>query len=89
MDEQRCLRAFRDLARRLEIDIRHTADGTSGLCTIRGSQVLFLDRDMPSDAQIRLFVREFRTLDLTGYHVVPLIRGLLGEDQDDHGWNSD
>ncbi len=78
MDDSVTIREFERLARRLGIEIRYTPGGPSGLCTVKGKQVLFVDRDLEKKACVNLFVREFKTLDLEGIFVVPLIRKLLG-----------
>ena len=88
MDDERCLDACRDLAKRLGIGIRYIGSGNSGLCTVRGKRVFFLNRTHGPHAQARAFVRDLRTLDLDGYFIVPALRDLL-EDDDDSDWNAD
>ena len=80
MDDAITIREFERLAQRLSIDIRYTYGGPSGLCTIKGSRVLFIDRGVDIKSRIQIFIREFKTLDLEGVFVVPLIRKLLGID---------
>lgn len=77
MDDSITIREFERLAHRLGIEIRYLAGGPSGLCTLRGKRVLFVDRGLDTKLQIDLFVREFKTLDLEGIFIVPLIRELL------------
>ena len=85
MDSALIQREFENLTRRLEIDIRYTAGGPSGLCMIKGRQVMFIDRNLGSDARVKIFADAFRSLDLSGYFVVPVIRRLIGEEADDFG----
>ena len=91
MDEQRCLSDFKELARRMDIEIRYTAEGPSGLCTLKGTRVFFLNRNLEVHEQIQAFVRDFKTLDLEGCFVVPVIRELLGRENDEEniGWEAD
>ena len=86
MDDSVIIREFERLARRLGIDIRYTYGGPSGLCTVKGTRVLFIDRNTDIKSRIQLFTHEFNTLDLHGIFVVPLIRKLLRmEDEDFEG----
>ncbi|MFC1606821.1 hypothetical protein ACFL47_02530 [Candidatus Latescibacterota bacterium] len=85
MDNALIQREFEKLTRRLGIDVRYTTGGPSGLCIIKGKQVMFVDRNLGSDARIKIFTDAFRSLDLSGYFVVPVIRRLLGEDANDFG----
>jgi len=91
MNEERCLSEFRELARRMGIVIRYTGEGPSGLCTVKGDRIFFLNRNLEVREQIRAFVRDFRTLDLEGCFIVPVIRDLLGRENDEAntGWEAD
>ena len=80
MDDAVILKEFEKLARRLGMEIRYTTGGPSGLCAVKGKQILFIDRSLDSAARIDMLVREFRTLDLEGMFVVPLIRRLLDDE---------
>ena len=83
MDDSVTLREFERLAQRLGIAIKYTHEGPSGLCTVKGNRVLYFDRTLDSESRIKIFVREFTTIDLSRYYVVPLIRKLLGiEDEE-------
>ena len=86
MDESGCIREFEKLAKRMGIELRYTAEGPSGLCTVRGKQELFIDRSLGERSKLDMFIREFRMVDLTGYFVVPVIRELLGKDQAGNDW---
>lgn len=86
MDETICLREFKDLAARLGIEIRYIDEGPSGLCTIKGNRVMFIDRNLDKRSQLDLFVRDFKTLDLEGFFVVPIIRKLLGMEHEESEW---
>ncbi len=83
MDDSVTLREFERLAQRLDITIKYTREGPSGLCTVRGTRVLYIDRTLDSESRIKIFIREFTTIDLSGYYVVPLIRKLLGTEDDE------
>ena len=86
MDDSSCVREFEKLAKRMGIELRYTAEGPSGLCTVRGERLLYIDRSMGDRARLAMYVREFRSIDLSGYFVVPVIRELLGKDQADSDW---
>lgn len=86
MDEAVYIREFENLAQRLGIEIRYLEDGPSGLCTVKGSRVMFINRALDKKAQLELFVRDFRTLDLEDYFVVPIIRKLLGLEGEKSDW---
>lgn len=86
MNDAGCIREFEKLAKRMGIEFRYTAEGPSGLCAVRGKQVMFIDRSMDDHSRLRLYIREFRSIDLTGYFVVPVIRELLGKGQADGDW---
>jgi len=86
MDARIIKAEFEKLARQLGVEIRYTDGGPSGLCTVKGGQVLFLDKMLDTANQIEVYVREFRTLDLEGVFVVPIIRRLLGLDSDNTEW---
>ena len=86
MDDSGCIREFEKLAKRMGIELRYNAEGPSGLCTVRGKQVLFIDRILGCRSKLDIYIREFRSIDLTGYFVVPVIRELLGKDQAGNGW---
>ena len=80
MDDSIVIREFERLAQQFGIEIRYTIEGPSGLCTVKGKQVLFVDRSLDKESRINLFKHEFETLDLEGVFVVPLIRRLLGKE---------
>lgn len=86
MDAELCKVEFMKLAHRLGIEIRYTSDGPSGLCTIKGEQVLFIDKALSAEGQISMFVREFKSLELDGIFLVPVIRKLLGLDNETTDW---
>ena len=78
MDETVCLKEFEKLAHRVGIEIRYTKGGPSGLCMVKGDNILFIDNTLDKRGQIDVFVREFSVLDMEGIFVVPVIRRLLG-----------
>ncbi|MCE5251565.1 hypothetical protein LLG96_15250 [bacterium] len=86
MDDSVTVREFELLAHRLGIEIRCTADGPSGLCTLKGKKVFFIERGLDLSSRVSLFVREFKTLDLDGIFVVPLIRKLLDLHDESQDW---
>ncbi len=82
MDDSVIVGEFEKLAGQLGIEIRYTAGGPSGLCTVKSSRVLFIDRNLDKKSRIDLFVREFKNLELESVFIVPLIRRLLGLEED-------
>ena len=86
MDDTVYIKEFENLAQHLGIEIRYLEEGPTGLCTIKGSRVMFIDRTLDKKAQLELFVRDFRTLDLEGYFIVPVIRRLLGLEGEKSDW---
>ena len=86
MDDSVTIREFEHLAHRLGIEIRYTGDGPSGLCTLKGKKVLFIERGLDMSSRVALFVREFKALDLEGIFVVPLIRRLLDLHDQSQNW---
>ncbi len=86
MNETLCIQEFKKLAARFGIDIRYNSDGPSGLCTVKGKRVLFIEKNLDGRTQLDVFVRDFKTLDLEGFFVVPVIRRLLGMDGDNEDW---
>lgn len=68
---------FKKLAERLGIELRYLEEGPSGLCTLKGKRIMFIDKSLDSSEQVELFVREFRDIDVEGIFVVPVIRRLL------------
>ncbi|MBT4484649.1 MAG: hypothetical protein HOC71_13340 [Candidatus Latescibacteria bacterium] len=86
MDDAVIITEFEKLARRLGIVIRYNIDGPSGLCTVKGERLMFIDRTLNRNVKIDLYVREFKTLDLEGIFVVPIIRRLLGLENDTSEW---
>ena len=86
MDDAGCVREFEKLAKRMGIELRYNTDGPSGLCTVHGKHIMFIDRSMDDYAKLRMYIREFRSIDLSGYFVVPIIRDLLGKDRAEGDW---
>jgi len=81
MDSAVIIREFEHLAHRLGIEVRYTPGGPSGLCTIKGKQILFIDSGLGASSRVELYVREFKNLKLDGIFVVPLLRNLLGREE--------
>ena len=86
MDETVYINEFENLAQRLGIEIRYLDGGPSGLCTVKGNRVMFIDRTLDKYTQLELFVRDFKTLDLEEFFVVPVIRKLLGMEGAKSDW---
>ncbi|MFC1538270.1 hypothetical protein ACFL6H_02510 [Candidatus Latescibacterota bacterium] len=86
MNEALCLQEFKNLAARLKIEIRYIHEGPSGLCTVKGSKVMFIDKSLDRRSQLDIFIRDFKTLDLEGFFIVPIIRRLLGLENEDSDW---
>jgi hypothetical protein len=83
MDEAHCAGEFIKLAKRLGIEIRQTTDGPSGLCTIKGKRVFFIDKSMNLKSLISLFASELKTLDTLGdVFIVPMLRKQMGIEDD-------
>ena len=83
MDESVCVREFENLAMRLGIEIRYITEGPSGLCTIKGNHVMFVDKTLDDRAILDVFVRDFKGIDLGRFFVVPVIRELLDRENED------
>jgi len=86
MNANLCRSEFEKLAQRLGIEIQYVPGVPSGLCTVKGKRVLYIDRNLDPRDRIDIFVREFKALDLEGIFVVPLIRKLLGMEDADETW---
>ena len=80
MDSAVIVREYEQLSRRLGIEIRYTVSGPSGLCTIKGKRVLFIEKGLGMVSRADLFTHAFRDIDLSGMFVVPVIRRLLNKD---------
>ena len=81
MEDRIILREFERLAGMAGIRIRHTNEHLSGVCTIKGKQVIFIDNALDERQKINIFTSSFRSIDLDGVFVVPVIRRLLGGDE--------
>ena len=77
MNDEVVVGEFKKLAERLGIELRYLEEGLSGLCTLKGKRIMFIDKALDSSEQVELFVREFRDIDVEGIFVVPVIRRLL------------
>ncbi len=86
MDDAACVREFERLAERLGIDIRIVSDARSGLCTVKGRMILFLEKGLDSAGKLEVFAREFRKLDLGGMFIIPAIKRHLGMDDERADW---
>lgn len=87
MDDTRILAECERLAHRLGITVRTVRGGPEGLCTIHGERVLFLDPAGDTRSLIDVYVRAFKSLDLGGLFVAPVLRRLMGGmDGDPDGW---
>ncbi|MBN1294665.1 MAG: hypothetical protein JXB48_22710 [Candidatus Latescibacteria bacterium] len=82
MDDSIAVREFERLAKRLGIEIRYTCGGPSGMCTIKGKPVMFLDRNLDTGSKLRHFITGFKSVDLEGIFVVPIIRKMLYPEDD-------
>jgi len=86
MDEIVYIGEFENLAKRIGVEIRYLDGGPSGLCVVKGKRVMFIDRTLDKKSQLELFVQDFKTLDLEGYFIVPVIRKLLGLESEQSDW---
>jgi hypothetical protein len=80
MENQRLMSELLDLAERMGLAVRHDNLGGagSGLCQIRGRQVLFLDQDSDVDDQISALAKALADQpDLDRHFILPQIRQLL------------
>ena len=80
------LRECENLARRCGIDIQSTQGGPSGLCTVHGKQVMFIDRTLDDDDKLAVYACELSRLDLDSMYVVPALRKLLAVDKPGNEW---
>ena len=86
MDSAVIIREFELLAHRLGIEIRYTAGSPSGLCTIKGKRILFIDRTSGTASRVKMYIRVFKSLDFEEMYIVPLLRNLLeGEENSFEG----
>lgn len=86
MNVSHILGEFKNLAQRLGIEIRYTEGGPSGLCSLKGKKVMFIDRTLDEEARLELFIKDFSSLDLEGVFVVPIIKKLLGKESSNGNW---
>jgi hypothetical protein len=86
MDDAACVKEFERLADRLGIEIRAVSNTQSGLCTLKGRKILFLEKGLDSFGKLAVFAREFRGLDLDGMFLVPAIRKHLGLENERADW---
>lgn len=86
MDPDLARSEFEKCAKRLGIEVRYTAGGPSGLCTVKGDRILFIDRNLDTRSKIDVFVHAFKSLDLSDIYMVPGIRRLLGLDEAGDTW---
>lgn len=80
------LRECENLTRRCGIDIRYTQGGPSGLCTVHGEQVMFIDRTLDDDDKLTVYARELSRLDLDSMYLVPALRKLLAVNGPENEW---
>ena len=85
MDVRLCLEEFEKLAQRLGIEIRQTTGGPSGLCTLHGERIIFIDRTLDKQSQLNVFIQEFKELNLDDVFIVPVIRKLIGLNNEETG----
>jgi hypothetical protein len=86
MDDAACVREFEKLAGRLGIDIRRISGEPSGLCTVRGRRILFLERGLDDAEVITVFAREFRGMNFDAMFIVPALRKYLEKDDAEPDW---
>jgi len=58
------------------------ARASSGLVSIKGEAVLFLDKDIPEEEKLEHLARALKTADLTDVFLTPAARHLLEPDQE-------
>ena len=86
MDAGLYRREFEKLAERLGIDVRYTDGGPSGLCTLKGERVLFIDKNLGQQSKVEVFAHAFKSLDLNGVYIIPALRRLMGMDESGGSW---
>jgi len=72
-----------ELAGRLGIEIRYSPISPSGLCTVKGKQVLYINSSLDSHKTADMLIREFRQIDIEGIYLLPGLRALLENNNND------
>jgi len=83
------LKHFEDLASKLGIAVRRESvnneetSGKGGLCRIGGRYVLFIDPGATTEEKIMVMKEALRRFDLSDIYVLPAVRELLDEEEED------
>ncbi|NCQ28068.1 MAG: hypothetical protein COZ06_29875 [Armatimonadetes bacterium CG_4_10_14_3_um_filter_66_18] len=78
MHEESVLGHLEELARKLDVSIREGKyDGKGGMARWRDNWVLLVDRAMPTDARVSLYLDELQKLNMEHVFVLPAIRELF------------
>jgi len=87
MKPEKTYQYLEDLAEQIGISIRYDdfADPEvptkSGLCTIRGRHIYFMDNSKSIHEKIKLLSKCLSQMDLEGTYVLPAVRKLLSRNQ--------
>jgi len=82
MPAESILDHLEELARKLNVEIREGHyDGKGGMARWRDGWVMLVDRSMPTEARIRLYLDELRKLDMDRVFVLPVVRELFNRRQ--------
>ena len=79
------LECLEDLAEKLKIDIVYENMGeeefsvAGGLCKIKGSYKIFVDKSQSLENQIKIISQALSSFNTDGIYVLPLIREILEE----------
>lgn len=83
MQARKVLEYLEDLAEKLGVEIVHEKLGwddfrvKGGLCRVRGTYKIFLDRSEPIEGQIEILARALASFNTDEVYLLPHIRGLL------------
>jgi len=87
MEPYKVLEHLEGLARKLGIEVVYQSLGTDeyttggGLCRVKGSYKVFLDRSEPVERKIQILARALSTFDSDEVYVLPLVREILEKSQ--------
>ncbi len=71
------------LAERLGIEVRFSPIAPSGLCSIKGEQVLYINTTLDSSAVVEFLIHELRKMNIDDIYILPGLRAALEKDGGD------
>ncbi|MBN1756414.1 hypothetical protein JW877_09415 [bacterium] len=79
MKKEILLQELEKIAKKLNLDVRYEKLQLlrGGICRVEESFYLFINKDLPIENQIDLFLTELKRFDLSQIFVLPQIRELL------------